>query len=310
MKKFLSSILIITIVFSLVSCRRITTTDEYFSTQSNIESSQSSLPDYDYTSDPVICKHNNTTTVNYLDATCTAQGYTGDIVCNDCKKTIEIGSHVDAIGHDIEIINKIDATSSLAGYSGDHYCKTCGFIVTSGHETPKLQESIPTGKVKYTSDNGYVYIVDKNVDITTYSMQQQTQHIESQFRDIELEILELCNAERAKLGIAPLEWYEDAYYFAHIRADEIYHNWDHVRPNGFAWHTVYTDSNVILSGAAENLAQQVSNQNVALGAVEAWMDSTSGHRESILNPKFTKMTVAISYNTDTFVLCVAQHFFN
>ena len=48
----------------------------------------------------VDCEHNNKTTeVNKKDATCTSKGYTGDTVCNECKKVLEQGHETDMLEH-------------------------------------------------------------------------------------------------------------------------------------------------------------------------------------------------------------------
>ena len=142
-------------------------------------------------------------------------------------------------------------------------------------------------------------------------MKQQTKHIDSPYRAAELEILRLCNEERAKNGLAPLTWFEDAYYFTHIRAEEIYIQWGHPRPDWSEWHTVYTDAGVILHCSyAENLAQFQgwTPETVPQNAVDAWM-SSPGHRANILNPQYTKMTISLEYGADNFTLCAVQHFF-
>ena len=45
------------------------------------------------------CKHVNTEVRNFKEATCVSDGYSGDIVCIDCDKTIQVGVVVSAFGH-------------------------------------------------------------------------------------------------------------------------------------------------------------------------------------------------------------------
>ncbi len=316
MRITLSLLLALILVFS-IGCRNNPTQENTNSTPSNNNNTESipQLPDHsesdDVTSDISIpvCSHESTVIVNQSDATCTLNGYTGDTHCAMCNIVIKSGSTIPAVGHDTEIRNQQDATTSSPGYTGDSYCKICGVVTATGEEIPKLQETIPAGKVKYTTDNGYEYIVDENVNITEYSMKQQTKYITHKFHNIEVEIFNLCNVEREKAGLEPLVWYEEAYYFTHTRAEEIYLKWDHKRPDGTDWHTVYTHANVVLEKCAENLAKQQGGNNIAEGIVEAWMNSTSGHRESILNPSFTKVAISVNYVEDDYTYCVAQHFF-
>ena len=212
---------------------------------------------------------------------------------------------------DTEIRGRIEPTTTATGYTGDTYCKTCDVKTANGASIPKLKND-NDGKVTYTTSNGYTYVVDKDVDITEYTMALKTKKINSPYREAELEILRLCNEERAKVGLKPLEWYEDAYYFTHIRAEEIYIQWGHQRPDWSQWHTVYTDAGVILHCAyGENLARFQgfpANKEVAVAAVTGWMES-EGHRANILNPNYTKMTVSLEFGSDNFTLCAVQHFF-
>lgn len=308
MRRFISIFLIIFLILTTIGCR----TTVLQETSSAI---QSSLPSYNLSessdsTQTAVCPHTVTNVINYQAPTCTDNGYSGDTLCTVCNMVLEIGTQTTASGHCTEIRNMQDATTSSQGYTGDTYCKICGILISSGQTTPILEEVIPKGKSKYTTDNGYVYIIDDGVDITEFSMRQQTKYITHNFHNIEMEIFNLCNAEREKAGLTPLVWYEEAYYFAHIRSEEIHLKWDHERPNGTAWHTVYTNADVLLQSCAENLAQQQGGTDVAASIVSAWMRSTSGHRESILNPNFTKVAIAVTYTEDDYTICVAQHFFS
>lgn len=256
------------------------------------------------------CAHNSTTLKNKTSATCTKTGYTGDNYCTKCNKKISSGSQIPATGHNTEIRNKKDATTTSEGYTGDKVCKTCGTVVESGKKISKVENNT-AGKVTYTTNNGYTYVVDEGTDITAYTMALKTKQISSPYREVEKEILRLCNIEREKVGLKPLTWYEDPYYFTHIRSEEIYLYWGHQRPNNTPWHTVYTDTGVILDCACgENLAQFEgwAAEQIAQEAVRLWMNSP-GHRENILRESFTKMTVAIDCSDDGISLSVTQHFF-
>ena len=258
-----------------------------------------------------VCSHKSTILKNKVSATCKSVGYTGDTYCTDCGKKIATGTRELMTAHTPKLINQKDATTTSEGFTGDKICSVCNVMLENGKTIPKIKENIPAGKTKYTTNNGYEYIVDEGTDITEYSMKQQTKHIDSPYRAAELEILRLCNEERAKEGIAPLTWFEDAYYFTHIRAEEIYIQWGHPRPDWSEWHTVYTDAGVILHCSyAENLArfQGASQETVAERAVRAWM-SSPGHRANIMNPQYTKMTLSLEYGADNFTLCAVQHFF-
>ena len=63
------------------------------------------------------CTHANTAVQDAKDATCTAEGYTGNTVCTDCGETVTIGESIAALGHTNE--------------DGDNYCDVCGTLVAS-----------------------------------------------------------------------------------------------------------------------------------------------------------------------------------
>lgn len=289
-----------------------TTTSSSAETGSN-QTESSNPPSQTTTSTQInssTCSHSEKVVLNKADATCFRTGYTGDTYCVKCNKCLEYGTTLSATGHlNTEIRYAREVTAEQDGYTGDTYCKTCGLLIATGKTIPRVESTTP-GKVTYRTSNGYEYTVDEGTDITEYTMALRTKKISSPYRDIELEILRLCNEERAKAGVAPLSWYEDAYYFTHIRSIEIYSHWGHPRPDWRAWHTVYSDDGVILNGAAENLAQfQMHIKNVAKSAVNGWMSSPD-HRASIMNPEYTKVCIALEYGEDNFTLCATQHFFS
>ena len=99
------------------------------------------------------CKHSKTEIRNKKDATCTADGYTGDTYCTDCGAKIASGTKTTATGHKdsnndgscdacnanlsckhskTETRNKKAATCTADGYTGDTYCKDCGEKIASG----------------------------------------------------------------------------------------------------------------------------------------------------------------------------------
>jgi uncharacterized protein YkwD len=254
------------------------------------------------------CSHKNTVVKNMITPTCIVTGYTGDVYCTDCNKKIKLGSLLYLKGHANTVIkNQKKATEISEGYTGDEYCNDCNKKISSGVVLPKLQGDM----VIYTDVHGCKYTVDKNTDITEYTMHLNTKTHEGPFREVELEILRLCNEERAKVGVSPLTWYEDAHYFAHIRAEEACSCWSHDRPNGTKWSTVYTDANVIFNCCyGENLAQfqGVSLEDVPKQAVTAWMNS-EGHKNNILNPEFHKISLALAYDKNHVILSAAEHFF-
>ena len=79
------------------------------------------------------CEHKNTRLGHEKAATCTTEGYTGDLECQDCGTVVKAGSKIPATGHvHTEIRGAKEATCAKDGYTGDTYCKDCGTKVKSG----------------------------------------------------------------------------------------------------------------------------------------------------------------------------------
>ena len=69
--------------------------------------------------------HHNTILKNQYDATCTKLGYSGDVFCNDCDKTISRGKIIAPIGHEWEIRAVIQKNVRLGMYMNIFICKIC-----------------------------------------------------------------------------------------------------------------------------------------------------------------------------------------
>lgn len=106
---------------------------------------------------------------------------------------------------------------------------------------------------------------------------------------VEMQVLDLVNAERAKYGLAPLAW--DSVNLgpgAAVRAQEISVYFSHTRPDGSSCFTAVTNPGAL----GENIAAgQRSPQEV----MNSWMNS-SGHRANILNARYTRLGVGYFYN--------------
>jgi hypothetical protein len=106
--------------------------------------------------------------------------------------------------------------------------------------------------------------------------------------EYEMKILELVNLERAEYGLSELQWSDDAYEAAKIRAREILTNFSHTRPNAEYFNTALDELNISYAYAAENIAFGYTTPE---SVVKAWMDS-AGHRANILNENLTYLGVA------------------
>ena len=90
--------------------------------------------------------HTETETVNAKAATCTEDGYTGDVVCKACGKVITKGEVIPALGHKIELVGAKEPTCTEDGYTGDEVCTVCGEIVKKGEVIKATGHQYKDGK--------------------------------------------------------------------------------------------------------------------------------------------------------------------
>lgn len=103
-----------------------------------------------------------------------------------------------------------------------------------------------------------------------------------------VEVLNLVNAERARVGVAPLRLADDLQYAADIRAREIISYFSHTRPDG-------SDCFTVMRNRGRTWGENIAAGHVsAQETVEQWMNS-QGHRENILNPRFRELGVGYAY---------------
>ena len=114
----------------------------------------------------------------------------------------------------------------------------------------------------------------------------------------EYEVLSLVNQERVRNGLSKLTWGETCADAAETRAQELVKLYSHTRPDGRSWSTA--------CDAPEGTGAAYEGENLVVGnsavspetAVAAWMNSEK-HRENILNPDFTKLSVGFYFDSNT-----------
>lgn len=126
------------------------------------------------------------------------------------------------------------------------------------------------------------------------------------------EMLELVNQERAKVGVAPLRLDERLNASAREKADDMQNRgyYDHKSPAGIEGYSlVFKHMPNRCRYASENLAK-VSTTDNKFGSsyftIDNWMHSTKGHREAILDAKYSLVGFGIS--KQGYDLIVVQHF--
>lgn len=112
------------------------------------------------------------------------------------------------------------------------------------------------------------------------------------------EVLSLVNQERVRNGLEKLTWGDSCADAAEVRAQEIVQYYSHTRPDGSSWDTACMEPS--------GLGDWVEGENLVVGnsavspetVVAAWMNSEK-HRENILNPAYTKLSVGFYFDPNT-----------
>ncbi len=101
--------------------------------------------------------------------------------------------------------------------------------------------------------------------------------------EFQREVFRLVNERRAELGVRPLNCTEQFNHAADIRAEEIHRLFEHTRPDGREWYTIFSDTGIPAGYMGENIAggsgtpQDVFNQ---------WAESPD-HYKNMINPDYS-----------------------
>ncbi|WP_051250876.1 CAP-associated domain-containing protein [Paenibacillus harenae] len=123
----------------------------------------------------------------------------------------------------------------------------------------------------------------------------------------ELQMFDLVNAERAARGISALQWDKLAAAAArkHSNDMKLRDFFDHNNPDGISPFDRMSQEGVIYTTAAENIAAGYLN---SIYAHYGWMNSTTGHRESLLNGKLKRLGTGIAFG-GSYQIYYTQNFY-
>lgn len=120
-------------------------------------------------------------------------------------------------------------------------------------------------------------------------------------RGMEQQIFDLTNFIRKEHGLLPLQWNESLHEVASYHSQDMKEQdyFSHYDPKGNGLKERLAKQNVTYQYAGENIAAQYID---GLAAVEGWLNS-KGHREAILDEKFTELGVGVYrfYYTQNFI---------
>lgn len=103
--------------------------------------------------------------VDAKDATCTIEGYTGNVVCSICGDVIEEGSTIKALGHtEGEVVGAKEATCTEKGHTGTVSCTVCNEVLDEGKEIEALGHTYKDGKCTVCNAEDPNYVSTKTGD--------------------------------------------------------------------------------------------------------------------------------------------------
>ena len=110
------------------------------------------------------CLHSSTRLENEKSPTCGKEGYTGDLICNNCEAVLKKGEIIPATGkHDMEM-TVYPPTCGEYGYTL-HSCKNCDYMYTDNYVEPRGEHDIVVTVVSPTcGEDGYTLHSCKNCD--------------------------------------------------------------------------------------------------------------------------------------------------
>ncbi len=113
----------------------------------------------------VACTHTETTTQNEKAATCTEDGYSGDVICSSCGETVTQGSKISALGHDEQTEVTKEATCTEAG-SKTVTCSRCDYTATEAIEALGHDEQTEVTKAATCTEKGVKTVTCSRCDYT------------------------------------------------------------------------------------------------------------------------------------------------
>ena len=151
------------------------------------------------------------------------------------------------------------------------------------------------GEWKVTKDPTYTTLGERERVCTVCGASEREEIAKLSLDNLPQEILELVNEEREKagLGLLKLEYREDIEGCAKTRVEEITRVFDHERPDGSDYSSVFEENSISVTNSGENIAE---GYQTAQDVISGWMNSEENviYRDNILSDDFTGIAVGVT----------------
>ncbi|MFV0520282.1 MAG: SafA/ExsA family spore coat assembly protein [Lachnospirales bacterium] len=162
---------------------------------------------------------------------------------------------------------------------------TTTYTVKKGDTLWKIARTYEVGVSEIIGANPQI----KNPDLIYPNDQITVPLPDETLKTVEQEVVNLVNAERKKQNLAPLTIDWQVSRVAQYKSEDMGNNnyFSHNSPTYGSPFDMLKSFKISYSYAGENIAK---GQKTPTAVVEAWMNS-AGHKENILNSKFTKIGI-------------------
>ncbi|MGE4485651.1 MAG: SafA/ExsA family spore coat assembly protein [Oscillospiraceae bacterium] len=160
------------------------------------------------------------------------------------------------------------------------------YTVKSGDSMWKIAVKYQVGVSEIISANPQI----KNPNLIYPGDVLQIPAVDTSVRSYETEVIRLVNEIRVDNKLKPLTENWELSRIARYKAQDMHDNgyFDHNSPVYGSPFTMIKNFGLTYRAAAENIAMGYRTPQTV---VKGWMNSTTGHRENILNPSYTQIGV-------------------
>lgn len=154
-------------------------------------------------------------------------------------------------------------------------------------------------KIAVKNQVGISELISANPQLKNPNMIMPGQKInipnQQDIKALENEVIKLVNAERAKVGLAPLKTNWELSRVARYKSQDMINKgyFDHMSPTYGSPFNMMENFGIKFSAAGENIAM---GQQTPQAVMNAWMNS-SGHRSNILSRTYTHIGVGLAKNS-------------
>lgn len=163
-----------------------------------------------------------------------------------------------------------------------------------------VKYKVPLGNINNQNNNNNQENNNTNTDDKNDNIVQKpgndnnisNNNINNEFLSFQKEVVRLVNVERAKVGLKELSFNAELLNVATLKSQDMINKnyFSHTSPTYGSPFDMMKKFNISYRAAGENIAK---GQKTPAEVVKAWMNS-QGHRENILNSKYTEIGVGVA----------------